>query len=72
MCLHRDLADAQFAANLFVQQARHDQGHGEYEPTAPKHHWSNWYAAYIVARQQGRTQEKAAADGAAHIESARQ
>ena len=21
-----------------------------YEPTAPKHHWSEWYAAYIVAR----------------------
>ncbi|MGA7410127.1 MAG: hypothetical protein WBW33_06550 [Bryobacteraceae bacterium] len=26
-----------------------DQHHGEYEPTAPKHHWSGWYAAYIVA-----------------------
>jgi len=45
--------------------------HGAYEPTAPKHHWSEWYAAYIVARQQGRTEEQAAADGAVHIESAR-
>ena len=34
--------------------------HGEYEATAPKHHWSGWYAAYIVARQQGRTPEDAA------------
>jgi catechol 2,3-dioxygenase-like lactoylglutathione lyase family enzyme len=48
-----------------------ENGHGKYEPTAPKHHWSAWYAAYIVARQQGRTQEQAAGDGAVHIESAR-
>jgi hypothetical protein len=36
--------------------------HGPYEATAPKHHWSDWYAAYIVARQQGRSQDEAAAD----------
>jgi catechol 2,3-dioxygenase-like lactoylglutathione lyase family enzyme len=45
--------------------------HGEYEPTAPKHHWSQWYAAYIVAREQGRTPEEAAKDGARHMESVR-
>ena len=45
--------------------------HGEYESTAPKHHWSGWYAAYIVAREQGRTPEEAAKDGARHMESAR-
>ncbi|MGH9867340.1 MAG: VOC family protein [Candidatus Polarisedimenticolia bacterium] len=45
--------------------------HGEYEPTAPKHHWSDWYAAYIVARAQGRTPEEAAKDGARHIEATR-
>ena len=44
--------------------------HGEYEPTAPKHHWSDWYAAYIVARQQGSTPEDAAKEGAAHLQSA--
>ena len=27
--------------------------HGEYEPTAPKHHWSGWYAAYMVAEHAG-------------------
>src|SRR5258705_6260132 len=45
--------------------------HGEYEPTAPKHHWSDWYAAYIVAREQGRTPEEAAKDGRRHMESTR-
>ena len=41
--------------------------HGEYEPTAPKHHWSGWYAAYIVARQNGRTPEEAAKDAALNM-----
>jgi catechol 2,3-dioxygenase-like lactoylglutathione lyase family enzyme len=45
--------------------------HGEYEPTAPKHHWSGWYAAYIGARQQGRTADEAAKEGAFRIEGAR-
>jgi catechol 2,3-dioxygenase-like lactoylglutathione lyase family enzyme len=45
-----------------------EKHHGEYEPTAPKHHWSDWYAAYIVARERGRTPEEAAKDGALHME----
>jgi catechol 2,3-dioxygenase-like lactoylglutathione lyase family enzyme len=45
-----------------------EKHHGEYEATAPKHHWSDWYAAYIVARQRGRTPEEAAKDGAVHME----
>ena len=44
--------------------------HGSYEPTAPKHHWSAWYAAYIVARQSGRTADEAADDAARYIEAA--
>ncbi|MGA9799997.1 MAG: VOC family protein [Terriglobales bacterium] len=47
-----------------------EKHHGEYEPTAPKHHWSGWYAAYIVARQEGKTPEEAAKDGKIHIEGA--
>jgi catechol 2,3-dioxygenase-like lactoylglutathione lyase family enzyme len=44
--------------------------HGDYQATAPKqHHWSDWYAAYIVAREQGRTPEEAVKDGALHMES---
>jgi hypothetical protein len=45
-----------------------EKHHGQYEPSAPKHHWSDWYAAYIVARQRGRTPEEAAKDGALHME----
>jgi catechol 2,3-dioxygenase-like lactoylglutathione lyase family enzyme len=47
-----------------------EKRHGEYEPIAPKHHWSGWYAAYAIARQRGRTDEEAAKDAALHIESA--
>jgi catechol 2,3-dioxygenase-like lactoylglutathione lyase family enzyme len=45
-----------------------EQHHGEFEPTAPKHHWSGWYAAYIVARQEGKASEEAAKEGKIHIE----
>ena len=45
-----------------------EQRHGDYEPAAPKHHWSAWYAAYFVARAQGRTPEQAAEDGKLNVE----
>ncbi|HKW47972.1 MAG TPA: VOC family protein [Gemmatimonadaceae bacterium] len=45
-----------------------EEHHGEYERTAPKHHWSEWYAAYIVARERGRTSDEAAKDATLHIE----
>jgi catechol 2,3-dioxygenase-like lactoylglutathione lyase family enzyme len=48
-----------------------EKHHGEYEPTAQKHHWSEWYAAYIVARERGRTPDDAAKDAGLHMESAR-
>jgi catechol 2,3-dioxygenase-like lactoylglutathione lyase family enzyme len=48
-----------------------EEHHGEYEPTAPKHHWSGWYSAYIVARSQGKTPEEAAKDGVLNVELAR-
>ena len=47
-----------------------EEHHGEYEPTAPKHHWSGWYAAYLAARQEGKTPEEAAKLGKLHIEGA--
>ena len=47
-----------------------EKHHGEYERSAPKHHWSGWYAAYVVARQDGKTPEEAAKDGKLHIEGA--
>jgi len=48
-----------------------EKHHGQYEATAPKHHWSGWYAAFIVAREQGRTPEEAARDAALHMERTR-
>jgi catechol 2,3-dioxygenase-like lactoylglutathione lyase family enzyme len=52
-----------------LQEAEKHQG--EYEPTATKHHWSGWYAAYIVARQDGQTPEEAATNAKIHLEGAR-
>jgi catechol 2,3-dioxygenase-like lactoylglutathione lyase family enzyme len=45
-----------------------EQRHGQYEPTAPKHHWSSWYAAYIVARENGKSPDEAVKDAALNIE----
>jgi catechol 2,3-dioxygenase-like lactoylglutathione lyase family enzyme len=47
-----------------------EEWHGKYEPTAPKHHWSQWYASYIVARERGKTPEDAAKEGALEVEHA--
>ena len=38
------------------------------KPTAPKHHWSDWYAAYMIARERGQTAEDAAKEAARHME----
>ena len=59
--------DVNTLADLLRETEEH---HGEYEPTAPKHHWSGWYAAYIVARQDGKTPEEAAKEAKLHIEGA--
>jgi len=45
--------------------------HGQYEPTAPKHHWSEWYAAYLVARERGKTPDDAANEAALHMDRSR-
>jgi hypothetical protein len=47
-----------------------EERHGKYEAIAPKHHWSEWYASYLVARERGRTPEDAANDASIHTESA--
>jgi len=48
-----------------------EQRHGAYEATAPKHHWSDFYAAYIVAREQGQEPEEAVKAGVLNVERAR-
>jgi catechol 2,3-dioxygenase-like lactoylglutathione lyase family enzyme len=47
-----------------------EERHGAYEATAPKHHWSGWYAAYLVARERGRTPDDAAKEAARHMQAA--
>ena len=47
-----------------------EKHHGQYEPTAPKHHWSDWYAAYIIALEQGQTPEEAVKAATLHTEAA--
>jgi catechol 2,3-dioxygenase-like lactoylglutathione lyase family enzyme len=48
-----------------------EEHHGAYEATAPKHHWSDWYAAFIVARERGKTVEEAADEAALHMDATR-
>ncbi|MEV4537633.1 bleomycin resistance protein [Asanoa sp. NPDC049518] len=45
-----------------------EEHHGTYEATAPKHHWSDWYAAYIASRQDGRTPDQAVVEAGRHME----
>src|SRR5262249_48123722 len=47
-----------------------EKRHGEFEPTAPKHHWSTFYAAYIIARERGSTPDDAATSAARHVQEA--
>jgi hypothetical protein len=48
--------DVDTLAELLREAEEH---HGPYEASAPKHHWSGFYAAYIVARDDGRSAEEA-------------
>ena len=45
-----------------------EERHGGYEATAPKHHWSEWYAAYMVARERRKTPDEAANQAALQTE----
>ena len=45
-------------AGLLHETADH---HGSFEAVAPPHHWWDWYAAYMDARQSGSTPDGAAA-----------
>ncbi|MFF3458551.1 bleomycin resistance protein [Streptomyces sp. NPDC002730] len=45
-----------------------EEHHGAYEATAPEHNWWDWYAAYMVARENGRSPDEAAGVAALHME----
>jgi hypothetical protein len=55
------------AATLTGLLQEAEQRHGTYEATAPKHHWSGWYAHYIAQRERGHTPYEAAADASFRI-----
>ena len=47
-----------------------EEHHARYEPTAPPHQWSDFYAAYIVARDDGRPPEQADEEARRHVAAA--
>jgi catechol 2,3-dioxygenase-like lactoylglutathione lyase family enzyme len=54
--------------NLTALLREAEQLHGGYDPTAPKHHWSTFYASYIVARERGQSPDEAAKEAARAVE----
>ena len=52
------MTDIASLADLLHETSEH---HGPFEAVAPPHHWWDWYAAYMDARQRGSTPEVAAA-----------
>jgi hypothetical protein len=57
--------DVETLAPLLREAEEH---HGAYEASAPPHHWSDWYAAFIVARADGRSADDAVAEAGRHME----
>ena len=45
-----------------------EEHHGSYEKTHAKHHWWDWYAPYLSARQNGSNPGEAAAAADRHME----
>jgi catechol 2,3-dioxygenase-like lactoylglutathione lyase family enzyme len=45
-----------------------EQHHGHYEKTHGEHHWWDWYAPYLSARQNGASPEEAAASADRYME----
>ena len=48
--------DVAARARLLKETSEHHDG---YEKVAPAHDWWDWYAAYMDAREDGRTPEEA-------------
>ena len=57
--------DAAALAELLRETAEH---HDRFEKTHAEHHWWDWYAPYLSARQQGSSPEEAAAAADRHME----
>ena len=54
-------------AELLRETAEH---HDQYEKTHAEHHWWDWYAAYLNARQNGSSSGEAAAAADRYMEEA--
>lgn len=50
--------DVATLANLLRETSEH---HGPFEKSHVEHHWSDWYASYLNARQSGKNPEEATA-----------
>jgi predicted enzyme related to lactoylglutathione lyase len=61
-------AQATDAAALAARLRETAQRHGQYEKTHGEHHWSDWYAPYLLARHHGSSPEEAAAAADRHME----
>jgi catechol 2,3-dioxygenase-like lactoylglutathione lyase family enzyme len=59
------VTDAAAFAELLRETA---ERHGHYEKTHAEHHWWDWYAPYLGARQSGSSPEEAAAAADRHME----
>jgi catechol 2,3-dioxygenase-like lactoylglutathione lyase family enzyme len=59
------------AATLTELLQETEERHGAYEATAPKHHWSLWYAGYLLARVHGKTPDEAAKEAALRVDAMR-
>ena len=57
--------DVATLAELLHETSEH---HGHFEKTHAEHHWWDWYAAYMKARQSGRSSEEATAAADRHME----
>ena len=45
-----------------------EERHGRYEKTHGKHHWWDWYAPYLNAREKGSSPEEASAAADRYME----
>jgi hypothetical protein len=57
--------DVATLAELLHETAEH---HDPYEKTHAEHHWWDWYAPYLSARQNGSSPEEAAAAANRYME----
>ena len=61
-------AQAMDVATLAELLRETEEHHGHYEKTHAKHHWWDWYAPYLSARQNGSSPEEAAAAADRYME----